>query len=73
MKVCALMKESVHSVETALKTNFMSCFNVRSMMRFANPFIDMHVHMKNRLITMTNSWLTIHKKMLIFTVDGKMG
>ena len=49
MKVCALMKESVHSVETALKTNFMSCFNVRSMMRFANPFIDMNVHMKNRL------------------------
>ena len=47
------MKESVHSVETASKTNFMSCFNVRSIMRFANPFIDMHVHMKNRLIPMT--------------------
>ena len=53
MKVCALLKESVHSVETAPKTNFMSCFNVRSMMRFANPFIDMHVHMNNRLIPMT--------------------
>ena len=46
-------EEYVHSVETVLKTNFMSCFNVRSMMRFANPFIDMHVHMKNRLIPMT--------------------
>ena len=36
MKVCALMKECVHSVETAPKTNFMSCFNIRFMMRFVN-------------------------------------